>query len=95
MACTRDALARAEGAVTLNVTPGGTESGAEPIFDWHGEVVAKPLHTARVWNAGKRNAGKRNVGIESDVGDGVVARRWAQRRRAGANMVEMACRCDA
>jgi hypothetical protein len=46
MACTRDALARADGALTVNVTFGGMESGAEPILDWHGEVVAKPLQAA-------------------------------------------------
>lgn len=88
MACTRDALARADGVVTLNVTPGGTESGAEPIFDWHGEVVAKPLQAARACN----------VGIDSGPWDAAVARRWAQRRRAGANIVDVVAlkmRCKA
>jgi hypothetical protein len=91
MACTRDALARADGAVILNVTPGGMESGAEPIFDWHGEVDAKPLQAARVWNAGSRN-----VGIESETGDDAGVRRWAQRRRAGANIMDgLLRRCEA
>jgi hypothetical protein len=61
MGCDLVPLPLVEGAVMLNVTPCGTDSGAEPILDWHGEVVVKVLDTA-----GSANAGNRNVGIESD-----------------------------
>jgi hypothetical protein len=33
IACTRDPLPFAEGIITWKVTPEGTESGADPIFD--------------------------------------------------------------
>lgn len=45
----------------LSVTPCGTESGAEPIFDCHGEVVVKFRDAGLL-----ANAGNRNVGMESD-----------------------------
>lgn len=60
MACDHAAFPRVDGAMTLKVTPGGTESGAEPILDWHGDVVAKVLEGLHV-----RNAGNKNVGIDS------------------------------
>lgn len=66
------------GGITLNVTPGGTESGSDPIFDSHRAVVVKVL--------GAANRGKRNVG--NDSADEVdLAMACAHRRRAGANMV--------
>jgi hypothetical protein len=69
----------------LTVTPCGTDSGAEPIFDWHGEVVVKVLDTE-----GRANAGSRKVGIDSECCciEGLDAN-WAHRRRAGANMMLM------
>lgn len=42
IACARAPLPFADGGMTLKVTPGGTDNGAEPILDWHGEVEAKP-----------------------------------------------------
>ena len=45
----------------MNETPWGTESGAEPIFDWHGEVVVKVRDVE-----GLAKAGNRKVGIESE-----------------------------
>lgn len=44
MGCIRNPFPFADGFVTVNVTPGGTESGADPILDLHDEVVAKVLH---------------------------------------------------
>lgn len=46
----------------LNVTPGGMESGAEPIFDWHGVVVAKVLARVGEWKAGRRKVGIDSAG---------------------------------
>lgn len=43
MACVLVPLALDEGTTTFNVTPWGTESGADPILDRHGEVVANVL----------------------------------------------------
>lgn len=43
MACVLVPLLLSGGGITLNVTPGGTESGAEPIFEKHGDVVVKVL----------------------------------------------------
>ena len=63
---------------TLKVTPGGTESGSDPILDSHRAVVVKVL--------GAANRGRRNVGIES-AGEDDLAMACAHRRRAGANMV--------
>lgn len=84
MACVLVPLPFAEGATMLSVTPCGTESGREPILDWHGEVVVKFL------DAGvRKSAGKRNVGIESDGCTEGRDAHWAHRRRAGANMVLM------
>lgn len=42
----------AEGGNIVNVTPCGTESGAEPILDRHGEVVVKFLDVETFANAG-------------------------------------------
>jgi hypothetical protein len=68
----------------LSVTPSGIESGAEPIFDWHGEVVVKALGAEDL-----ANAGSKKLGIESEhVLEGFDTH-WAHRRRAGANMVLM------
>lgn len=67
------------GGITLRVTLGGTESGSDPILDWHRAVVVKVL--------GAANRGRRNVGIESATGDFEFATACAHRRRAGANMV--------
>jgi hypothetical protein len=69
----------AVGAITLKVTPGGTESGSDPILDWHRAVVVKVL--------GAANRGKRNVGIDSVAGEMDLEMACAHRRRAGANMV--------
>lgn len=82
MACARAPLPRADGGMTLNVTPGGMDSGAEPILDWHGEVVAKFLQAMGAWKAGKRK-----LGNESDAWYDAAAILRAQRRRAGANIV--------
>ena len=68
----------------MSVTPCGTESGREPILDWHGEVVVKFLD-----DGVRERAGKRNVGIESDGCTEGRDTHWAHRRRAGANMVLM------
>ena len=65
--------------ITLKVTPGGTESGSDPILDSHRAVVVKVL--------GAANRGRRNVGIESLAGEVDLAMACAHRRRAGANMV--------
>ena len=46
--------------MTWKVTPWGTESGADPIFDWHGVVVVKVRNAADF-----ENAGNMKVGIES------------------------------
>jgi hypothetical protein len=86
MGWTRDPLPFADGAVTLKVTPGGTDSGAEPILDAHGAVELNG-RAAVV----RCRAGSRNVGIES-VGCSEAAMRWAQRRRAGANMARYGLR---
>jgi hypothetical protein len=61
IACVLDDLNLVEGSRILNVTPCGIVSGAEPILDWHGEVVVKFLGTE-----GLANAGSRKVGIESE-----------------------------
>jgi len=82
MACIRAPFDRADGGRILNVTPGGIDSGAEPILDWQGEVVAKVLEAAvGAWKAGKRKTGRSEVCLD------VSRRLRAQRRRAGANMV--------
>jgi hypothetical protein len=47
----------------LKVTPWGIVSGAEPILDWHGEVVVKVLNVE-----GFTNAGNKNAGINSECG---------------------------
>ena len=46
----------------MNVTPGGIDSGAEPIFERHAEVVAKFRDVAGAWNAGSKKEG-----IDSEV----------------------------
>jgi hypothetical protein len=66
------------------VTPCGIVSGAEPILDWHGEVVVKFLGTE-----GLANAGSRKVGIESEFWVAGFDANCAHRRRAGANMLVM------
>lgn len=73
-----------EGATISKVTPFGTDSGAEPIFDWHGDVVVKAREAA-----GRANAGSKNVGMELLCALEGFAAHWAHRRRAGANMVLM------
>jgi hypothetical protein len=60
--CMRALRNREFGCIILNVTPGGTDSGADPIFDWHGEVVVKLLPQA----AGVRNT-DRHLSIDSGV----------------------------
>jgi hypothetical protein len=60
IACARDPIFFAEDSMTWKVTPWGTESGADPIFDWHGVVVVKVRNAADF-----ENAGNRKVGIES------------------------------
>lgn len=70
------------GGIMLNCTPGGTESGSDPILDSHRAVVVK--------ERGAANRGSRKVGIESAAGLVDFATASAHRRRAGANMVWMA-----
>jgi len=70
MGCDRAPLPRTGGGITVNVTLGGTERAAEPIFEWQGEVVAKAREDAGRWNAGNRN-----VGIGSDNRIDAFARR--------------------
>lgn len=65
MGWTRALLPRVEGGVMVNVTPGGTESGAEPILDWHGGVVAKLLPAVGVHKAGKRKLGTNSCVLEA------------------------------
>ena len=61
MACTLVPLPLLEGGMMLNVTPWGIESGADPILDWHGEVVVKVRDAE-----GLAKTGSKNVGIDSD-----------------------------
>lgn len=75
--------ARPDGGSTLKDTSGGMESGAEPILERHGDVVAKVLGPAGAWKAGSRK-----VGIESEDRIEAVATRWAHHRDAGVNMVD-------
>jgi hypothetical protein len=84
IACVLDDLPFADGSKILNVTPCGIVSGAEPILDWHGEVVVKFLGTD-----GLANAGNRKVGIESELLAVGLDAHCAHRRRAGANMLVM------
>lgn len=60
MACTLDPLFFEDGATTWKVTPGGTESGCEPILDLHGEDVVKVLDAV-----GRVRAGIKKDSIES------------------------------
>jgi hypothetical protein len=82
MAFVRAPLPFTEGALTLKVTPGGIDSGAEPILDWHGAVEANPRAVAGCWKAGTRNSG-----IDSVVCGEAASKLRAQRRRAVENMV--------
>jgi hypothetical protein len=82
IACVLVPLFFVEGDIMLNVTPSGIDSGAEPIFDWHGEVVVKALGD---WDLA--NAGSKKLGIDSEHGFEGFDAHWAHRRRAGANMV--------
>lgn len=84
MACVRVPLPFVEGGVISKVTPGGMESGMEPILDWHSEDVVKVLDAEPC-----ANAGSRNIGIDSEGCGEVSDTHWAHRRRAGANMVVM------
>ena len=77
-------------------TPGGTESGSEPILELHRADEVKDL--------GAANRGRRKVGIESAAGEDELASASAHRRRAGANMMWIGtagcwrsfweCRCE-
>jgi hypothetical protein len=67
--------------MTLKVTPCGTESGAEPILDWHDDVVVKVL-----WATGPADAGKRKFGTSCKGCTAALSTHCAHRRRAGANM---------
>jgi RNA 3'-terminal phosphate cyclase len=84
IACVLVPLPFAEDSITLTVTPCGTESGKDPIFDLHDEVVVKVLEAGTL-----ANAGNRKVGIESDCDIEGCDAHCAHRRRAGANMVLM------
>jgi hypothetical protein len=84
MACTRVPLLFLDGGVISKVTPGGMESGMEPILDWHDEVVVKVLDAEPC-----ANAGSRKMGIESVCCVEGRDTNWAHRRRAGANMMVM------
>jgi hypothetical protein len=86
MACVLVPLPFDDGATILNVTPWGTESGADPILDWHGEVVVKVLT-----DGDRANPGKRNVGIDAEGCGERLATHWAHRRLAGTNMVLDVC----
>lgn len=69
------------GGITLKATPGGIESGSDPILDSHRAVVVKVRVAV--------NRGKRNVGIES-VAEGIdPAIACAHLRRAGENMLSL------
>ena len=63
VACVRLLLAfkRASGGVTVKVTSGGMDKGADPILERHGEVVAKVRDdegaAAGFWKAGRRKEG--------------------------------------
>lgn len=96
-ACTLAPFAPAPfGAIILNSTPGGTESGSDPILELHRAVEVKVL--------GAANRGRRKVGSESAAGEDELASASAHRRRAGANMMWMwtsgcwrsfwECRCE-
>jgi hypothetical protein len=84
------------GAMMLSSTPGGTESGSDPILELHRADDVKDL--------GAANRGRRKVGIESAAGEDELASASAHRRRAGANMMWMwtagcwrsfwVCRCE-
>lgn len=84
------------GATMLSSTPGGTESGSEPILELHRADEVKDL--------GAANRGRRKVGIESAAGEDELASASAHRRRAGANMMWIGtagcwrsfweCRCE-
>jgi len=89
IACTRAALAFTEGETTWKVTPWGTESGRDPILDWHGVVVVKVLCGAGLANAGSRKAGMELLGCIN-----AFVRLWAHRRCAGENMVVNTCNCS-
>ena len=70
------------GIITLNVTSGGIDSGAFPIFDRRGDEVAKLLNGEAGWKAGRRNEGRDTELFEVEV----VVTHCAQRRRTGPNM---------
>ena len=84
------------GATMLSSTPGGTESGSDPILELHRADEVKDL--------GAANRGRRKVGIESAAGEDELASASAHRRRAGANMMWIGtagcwrsfweCRCE-
>ena len=84
------------GAMMLSSTPGGTESGSDPILELHRADDVKDL--------GAANRGRRKVGIESAAGEDELASASAHRRRAGANMMWIGtagcwrsfweCRCE-
>lgn len=63
----------------LNLTSGGNDSGALPIFDWHGDEVEKDEDCC--WKAGRRNAGI-EISAEREFWIALT-----QRRLAGVNMV--------
>ena len=68
--------------ITLNVTSGGIDSGAFPIFDRRGDEVAKLLNEEAGWKAGRRNKGRDTELFEVEV----VVTHCAQCRRAGPNI---------
>ena len=70
------------GVITLNVTSGGIDSGAFPIFDRRGDEVAKLLNGEAGWKAGRRNEGRDTELFEVEV----IVTHCAQRRRTGPNM---------
>lgn len=63
----------------LKLTSGGKDSGALPIFEWHGDEVEKDDDCW--WKAGTRNAGI-VVSAERELLSALT-----QRRLAGVNMM--------
>ena len=63
----------------MKLTSGGNDSGALPIFEWHGDDVEKDEDCC--WKAGRRNPG-----IETSE-ERVFFIALTQRRLAGVNMM--------
>ena len=55
--------------MTFTVTPGGSETGADPIRNAHGRVVEKGRVFLAVWKAGIRNSGRLTEDLRSVLED--------------------------